>query len=553
MDPWRSAQDVLRCDLCETPVPPYYCDLCSINLCKKCAGEHLLDEAKEHKVVPIKQRRFTSSFPKCPKHSTKHCELHCEQCDVAICVQCASDTKHRGHEFVDMVKALHTKKEVLRRDFQELEKLIYPKYQEIASDIPFQKADLKKNSQQLTTAINKHGEDLQKEIKTIIKTLRSNLDEMDSKHLDLLNKQEGEIKQRINDIEQSMATLKTLLDSSDVSLVSTYKSRNAEFRRLPPKLKVSLPNFTPQKINTEQFHKQFGSLSALLVSKEKQSLEPPGAVSHSDRPMLDEPKTLVAIDTGYGYLASVCCLSDDKIWSSGTDKVMKLYSLKGELQKSINTKSVNWPSDIAVTSSGGLVYADYLDGSLNLVQSEQIQEVVRVQGWKPRYVCSTTSGDLLAVMINDKEDQAKVVRYSGNKEKQSIQFNGEGQPLFSSGRHTKYINENKNLDICVADYAAGSVVVVNRSGKLRFTYKGHSSAAKKSFQPRGITSDSQSRILTADCENDCIHILDQDGQFLRYIDNCDLHGPWGLCVDSKDNLFVAEYETSKLKQIQYYT
>lgn len=203
MDPWRSAQDVLRCDLCETPVPPYYCDLCHINLCKKCAGEHLLDETKEHKVVPIKQRRFTSSFPKCPKHSTKHCELHCEQCDIAICVQCASDTEHRGHEFVDMVKALHTKKEVLRRDFQELEKLIYPKYQEIASAIPIQKADLKKNSQQLTAAINKHGEDLQKEIETIIKKLKSNLDEMDSKHVDLLNKREGEIKQRISDIEQS--------------------------------------------------------------------------------------------------------------------------------------------------------------------------------------------------------------------------------------------------------------------------------------------------------------------------------------------------------------
>lgn len=96
---------------------------------------------------------------------------------------------------------------------------------------------------------------------------------------------------------------------------------------------------------------------------------------------------------------------------------------------------------------------------------------------------------------------------------------------------------------------AGSVIVVDQTGNLRFTYKGP--PTKRQFDPIGVATDSQSRILTVDGYDYRIHIIDQDGKFLRFIDSCDLQNPCDLCLDTQDNLFVAEKRSGKVRKIQY--
>nr|XP_022308179.1 uncharacterized protein LOC111114185 [Crassostrea virginica] len=115
----------------------------------------------------------------------------------------------------------------------------------------------------------------------------------------------------------------------------------------------------------------------------------------------------------------------------------------------------------------------------------------------------------------------------------------------------KYLNENMNLDICVAENKACAVVVVSSVDKLRFKYTGSLSNIQRSFDPVSITTDNQANTLISDLMNSRIHIVDKDGLFLRYIDECGLHHPHGLYIDLRDNLFVAEQITAKVKKIQY--
>ena len=230
MDPHFSGQDVVCCTACETALAPMYCEVCHIDLCKDCGERHIADKFKDHRIVSIKQ--FLAS-PKCPDHPNKQCELYCEQCDVPICSQCVISKKHKHHDVVDIMENCQKKQEVLKKDLEEFEKSIYPKYQEAVSKIPHQRANRSKKSHKLKTTIQNHGDMLHQEIDSIIQEMQSIIDDDDAQFLALSEKREKQIKRNISQISEIILNLKRLLESGNVNIVSKYKSRNQEFRMLP--------------------------------------------------------------------------------------------------------------------------------------------------------------------------------------------------------------------------------------------------------------------------------------------------------------------------------
>eukprot|EP00105_Crassostrea_gigas_P036884 XP_019921032.1 PREDICTED: uncharacterized protein LOC109618198 [Crassostrea gigas] len=552
MDPRSSAQDVHRCDLCETAIVHSYCNFCHVNLCKPCVVDHISDEYDKHKIVRFQDRRSTLIYPKCVMHPHKYCKYQCKNCDNSfICSSCTASEQHKGHIFVEVSHAYKTQKGIVKKDTEELENSISPKYKEIALDLKNQLASLDGGYEKLTTVISKQGKQWHREIDIVINKMKTELSEIKVKHKEILQKHLDEIKQTQSLIDKALLAMKEIKESTEVSPTIEYSSKIKEFSNLPLKITVRMPTFIPKSIDREKLYSLFGQITPLSTATEEntQSANQPKPLA---RELMREPVLITEIKTGYNFSRSLACGSEDKIWLSGLSNEIKCFNINGSLHQTNTTKSGNRPRGIAVDVNENILYSDDTSNTVNILNNGQTEELIRLQGWVPTELCVTSTGDLLVSMYSDDKTQSKVVRYLGSTEKQTIQFDGEGKPLYLGTDYSKYITENRNHDICVADSGASAVVVVNQDGKLRWRYTGHPSVTKnKLFEPWGITADSQSRILTADTDNHCVHILDQNGKFLRYINTCNLRYPYGLCVDNNDNLFVSESRNANVKKIKY--
>ncbi|XP_065939360.1 tripartite motif-containing protein 3-like [Magallana gigas] len=561
MDPNPSAQDLHRCDLCETAIVHSYCDFCHVNLCKLCVVDHISDGYDKHKLVPFKERRSTLTYPKCGTHPQKSSEFQCKSCNnILICSSCITSEQHRGHIFLEISEEYKTMKKVIEKETEELENRISPKYEEIAHDLINQLTNLDGEYEELTTEICKQGEQLHQQIDIIINKMKTEISEIKINHRYILQKQLDKIEQIQSAIKQTLLNMNEILKSTEVSPIIEYSSKVREFNKLPLKLKASKPAFIPKPINQEVLYDLFGQIIPLSTNTEENVLKlslPKPSVGE----LLDEPELVATIETGHEKLHKIItCLNGEKLLTSGESGDIKCYNNQGLLINAIKTHSWYIPTDIAVDVYGDILYTT--DSSrifVTTVKTAQIKGPIFFElGSQPINMCVTSTGDLLVfkyITFLYMTNQCQLGRYSGSNLKQKIQFDDDGKPLFSRTRDMKYITENRNHDICVADSGAYSVVVLNQDGKLRWRYTGYTGIPSinkiKSFKPFGITTDSQSRILTADSDNHCIHILDQSGKFLRYIDNCDLKNPYSLCVGTGHILFVSECNQSHVKKIRY--
>ncbi|XP_061185146.1 tripartite motif-containing protein 42-like [Saccostrea echinata] len=440
------AQDLILCDLCKTEMVQVQCDTCNMKLCNACIGKHMAaDESKEkHEIVRFIFRKSIPLYPKCTSHDNGRCQMYCSQCEVPVCITCIVSDHHLGHKISDILKTLNERKEKIIKKQKELNDTILPTYQDISVDVKDTIKQLENGFLDLSTTITKYGDDWHRKIDQAVEQHQAEIGEMKTKQISTLKNHLDNIHKKISEIQIEITSSEFDFDTQDISELFSIKLNADIFKKLPQKIISYLPTFTPgsSRIQEEDFLSKFGSLSSgKSISEEhgyciKTTQKSSEAGSfHPVKQLLDEPETISTINTkNRSHLGNVACLNNEEIWIRGNENTLKLFSINhGSLLKSFITKSRNNPFDISVIKQGHVIYTDPKEKTVNIVKNEKIDAVITLQNWKPRNICSTSSGDLLVVVTRKDIKQTKVVRYSGFEEKQTIQFDDDDKPLYSYG------------------------------------------------------------------------------------------------------------------------
>nr|XP_022311684.1 tripartite motif-containing protein 3-like [Crassostrea virginica]XP_022311685.1 tripartite motif-containing protein 3-like [Crassostrea virginica]XP_022311686.1 tripartite motif-containing protein 3-like [Crassostrea virginica] len=549
------AQDVITCDLCDKPTQQF-CNNCQVNLCDNCVKKHR-DEFKSlmHEIVPFLERKIQLVFPECSEHSGQRCELNCKKCNKPVCIKCIASGPHKGHDVEELTETHENKIRKIKSDTEEIRTKIIPKYQNedhrignIISTTKLKIDDLGKESKELRKLWHQEVDNIFDKIDS----LRQSLGE---ENLSALQGYHNKIRNLISEINTAVQQNEKLSISTNSLEVNKYQSKLNEYHDFPKYVHLKFPLLGSDIDKGKELSIEIGGFKATLKQMSQPSLSTD--VSHLTTgigKLMDKIRVIATIPTTYIPLYGIACVEEVEAWIYGNNKTITRIDIHGAVKDTVTTTCRYGPGGISVTRGRELVYSDFNSRTVNIVRDGKTETLITTpRGWIPGRLSCTRSRDVLVHVYKGKgpHTKNKIIRYEGKGIKQDINNDGQGNPIFKDGEYPLYMSENNNGDVCVSDVNADTVVVVDKTGRVRFRYDGAPARREKSFDPRGIVTDALSQIIVTDYNNDCLHVLDQDGQFLRCVDDCGLEKPVRLSVDSEGRLWVVSGKSGEIKVIEY--
>ncbi|XP_062592606.1 uncharacterized protein LOC134254055 [Saccostrea cucullata] len=543
------AQEVITCDICNNAAYQF-CNSCQVNLCGNCINKHVdAHKLLPHDIVPFTKRNVKEVSQQCELHPGQKCEACCQQCDVVVCMKCVI-TSHKTHSIEEIPADYYDNIEKILLESEELQKqLDFEKRQSAADKSNTCIAKTTAKFEEIERELEGHQICWHQEVDKIFEKHQNSIKSMKDKAIKSLTEKNHESRSITESMIQTIKENKEILRSKPVSKVVNYKSKLQEYKPTPEGINVTIPSLKVKKDRGKELSIELGEFKATLTQTLLLGII-------KDVPVLSASELLgkgrVIADIQHlpkcEYFHTIACAGSDEAWIEvGCELILRL-DIRGSVKESISiSKDL---ADISVTKEGELIYTEFFGKNVNIVRRNITKPLIKApEGWKPWGLCCTDSGNILVDLISDDAIyDHKIVCYAGQKTKQEIQNDSKGVPIFRRGDFVIYLAKNRNGDICASDGNAKKVVVMDAKGNVRFRYHGYEANKKKYFCPEQIATDSMSQIIVTDHNNDCLHILDRNGQFLQCVDDCGLDTPGGLSVDSKGRCWVG-LRFGKLKVI----
>lgn len=534
-----AAQDILKCDFCQEDdaAGEMYCKTCALHLCTACVSRHIesLTSTCFHDIARYKSSRDFIR-PVCDFHSDQKCEIFCKECDVPFCSQCLSEGSHKNHDITGICGTYAVLKDKILKDTNYLKENMIPEFEKNVHQMNQWIEETTEQYDQVARTMSQIGNIWREQLEAAIAHHKNKIQASRTKDVQILTKCEESLTEPLAKIREIINKNKQIVSSLDFKQLFEYRSSVENFRRVPHITEINAPSFEQHTSLLNQMVELIGKLGHSKITNI------PGYVI---RIHMENPTLLTTFQSKYKKgIRRLRCVSKGNAWICGFyDRWLKSFDLNGTTRHRILLKHA--PICFSTNNRGDIIFLD--DHSANIVQDGENECLFRVTDWKLRSVCCTVHDELLIGMTNFQKTEGKVVRYSGLKIVGEIQRDSEGNLLFCM---PYFVQENRNLDICVTEVKLQKILVTDKMGSLRFTYSGNP-AAKNTFKPLDIATDSKSQILIVDKSNRCVHIIDKDGQFIRIIGGFDLEEPISISVSLEDNLWVGESKSGIVKVIQY--
>ncbi|XP_061184770.1 uncharacterized protein LOC133192780 [Saccostrea echinata] len=482
----------------------------------------------------------------CLQHKDQKPSMFCRDCEILTCKICWKE-KHCGHEQADLKKIADELRIQLVQRVNFARKTTLPNLRKISDEIRINREEYMK-----------HGAYLRLEITDRTKHLKSQLDLTCEAILNDLSEREDadtrSLETSATAVRAELECTAALLTASDLEIKSeqdevfiifaqkaisklTSTQCSKSFKPICPPTFVS-----SDSINRSAIEKLYGYLqqenSTIYQEKEEHFQNAQHTSSHV-KVVIGHVTHLTLANNDAAYC--IRTLPNGHAWVGTGAQSVRLVDAKGEVLDEVFLDF--YPYNLAILNDTLLLSNGQLIKAIN---NGEISDFFNAAPFYSQGICRTSESEILICLA--KRDEGKILRLNScGKTLQKIQFDASGKPLYRSP--TKVSESSRNGDICVSDSAENSVIVVDKSGCLRFIYRG---LEGDTFSPFYVTYDSFGNILIGDNSHFRIHLVDKDGFFLQYILTVEdgLYSPWGLDVDEKKNLWVGTL-SSKIWIVEY--
>ncbi|XP_061175917.1 E3 ubiquitin-protein ligase TRIM36-like [Saccostrea echinata] len=520
------AQHFLECGIrdCERNCQ-YYCNPCHLELCEQCRNEHLKSpENGNHELVLYQQRKQQLPLEKCKIHTNKDIDLLCEECQVPLCSKCTTLGDHRGHMFLDLEAIYAGKFAQCTEEISKIQEYFLPTVQELKKEIIKDAVEIMKVIDKIRTSMKSDASE----------SLKSLVDEVQSENMKQLDQIENSLKKDLKSQEMTfndyIIYLEDLVKKFNGHLSSTKSqklisltSERMKTQPIPETTKPVTPVFIREQCSKNEVIKLLGRINVPLVKREDDQ--------------------------------------SGRLWVS--DKVGNLVQTDRRGNEILRIKASSYGYGFhTVTQEGDLIFTEGHKKVISRITLDnKITEFIKTGDWEPICIHSSrTNGDLLVGMKKD-DKEGKVTRYNkSGKELQNLHCQRDKTRLrpYNCKNYPIYITENINGDICTSEINSSKstgkrsvVVVVNKSGEHRFSYKGEGMRFIE-YEFEEICTDALGHILVSCMDN--VLVLNQDGQFLSQLFHPRLFSNAlikSLCVDDESNLYVGKSEFSTVTVYEY--